>query len=34
MKLELVITDEARFEIIEAYRYYENARPGLGEIFF
>jgi hypothetical protein len=34
MKLELVIKDEARFEIMEAYRYYENVKPGLGEIFF
>ncbi len=33
MKGELLIKDEARLEIIDAYLYYENARTGLGELF-
>lgn len=33
MKPELIVKEEARLEIIDAYQYYENARTGLGEIF-
>lgn len=33
MKLELILKEEARFEIIDAYQFYEGARVGLGEIF-
>ncbi|MDO8968724.1 type II toxin-antitoxin system RelE/ParE family toxin [Algoriphagus sp.] len=33
MKLELILKEEARLEIIDAYQYYESAKVGLGEIF-
>lgn len=33
MSFNIVLTDEARQDEIEAYSYYENIRPGLGEEF-
>ena len=33
MKHELIIKEEAKFEVIDAYNFYENAKPGLGDIF-
>jgi hypothetical protein len=33
MKHELIIKEEAKFEVLEAYNYYENANRGLGDIF-
>ena len=29
MKHELIIKEEAKFEVIDAYNFYENAKPGL-----
>ena len=34
MKLKLILKEEARLEIIDAYQYYERTKIGLGEIFF
>lgn len=33
MKLKLILKEESRLEIIDAYQYYERNKIGLGEIF-
>lgn len=33
MKLELIIKEEARQEVLDAYGYYEKAKVGLGDVF-
>lgn len=33
MNVELIITSEAEQDVAEAYAWYENQRPGLGEEF-
>jgi len=34
MAVELILAPEAQQDINEAYSWYENRRPGLGEEFF
>ena len=33
MKPELILKEEAKFEITDAYHFYENSRTGLGDFF-